>query len=167
MRHTQRESLIGFVTLWPVARADFPASCRGCCVTNDLLFQKSLGVLRIDSVCRRLWRRKASTRRNLHLQVIFVYLFHSFNGFKQHNKQAWGISRSCLSDEHHQFAGNRASRTRHFPTRRDFDKSAPGNRKLRLHLHSDGRLPLVCQHVIWLFRQPASPGVQGLLDTET
>lgn len=58
------------------------------------------------------------------LTVKFLYFFYAFAGFKRHNKQPLGISCSCCSDGHHQFAGNSASCTRHFPARRDFDKSA-------------------------------------------
>lgn len=54
----------------------------------------------------------------------YLCLFYLFTGFKQHNKEPRGISCSCFSDGHHQFAGNSASCTRHFPAKRDFDKSA-------------------------------------------
>lgn len=81
---------------------------------------------RIDSVWCWMRRCKASTCCNLHLQVIFIFFFfhYLFTGFKQHNKEPRGISCSCFSDGHHQFAGNSASCTRHFPAKRDFDKSA-------------------------------------------
>lgn len=121
MRHTQREPLIGFVTLWPVAKADFPACCRGCHFKDGLWFLKSLGVLCIDSVW---WRSKSPACQNLYLQVIFILFFLVFRSFKQCNKQPSGNSCSCFAGGHHKFAGNSASCTRHFPARRDFDKSA-------------------------------------------